>query len=122
MGANGTLSDAAVAAAAEERPEGEDGEAMIFRGSNYSLPRTIAALALWLGGIHFNVILILASLFLFPLRLAALCVPSPSYLFRMVPFFNCCSSKRPLFLPTKQNSIFFLFLFLVCSCPPVHVC
>ncbi|KAM0903139.1 hypothetical protein ACQ4PT_018919 [Festuca glaucescens] len=74
MGANGTLSEAAVAAAEEERPEGVGGEAMMFRGSNYSLPRTIAALALWLGGIHFNVILILASLFLFPLRLAALVV------------------------------------------------
>ena len=72
MGANGTRSESdAVAAGEEEMPEGE---AMMFRGSNYSLPRTIAALALWLGGIHFNVLLILASLFLFPLRLAALCV------------------------------------------------
>lgn len=81
MGANGALDDAPAAVAGEqERPradgeeEEEEGGATVFRGTNYSLPRTIAALALWLGGIHFNVLLILASLFLFPLRLAALVV------------------------------------------------
>uniref|UniRef100_A0A0D9WPW4 Acyltransferase n=1 Tax=Leersia perrieri TaxID=77586 RepID=A0A0D9WPW4_9ORYZ len=74
MGANGN--DAAVA----ERPMGgaaarvavAEGEATVFRGADYSLPRTTVALALWLGGIHFNVLLVLASLFLFPLRVAAL--------------------------------------------------
>ncbi|CAM0912083.1 unnamed protein product [Alopecurus aequalis] len=71
MGANGARSEEEAPWEEEERPEGE---AMTFRRSNYSLPRTIAALALWLGGIHFNVLLILASLFLFPLRVAALVV------------------------------------------------
>ncbi|XP_006656043.3 diacylglycerol O-acyltransferase 2D isoform X2 [Oryza brachyantha] len=46
----------------------------VFHGAGYSLPRTTVALALWLGGIHFNVLLVLASLFLFPLRVAALVV------------------------------------------------
>jgi hypothetical protein len=55
MGWNGTRGDAVVAG--EERPEPEDGGAMMNRGSNYSLPRTIAALALWLGGMHFHVFL-----------------------------------------------------------------
>jgi hypothetical protein len=36
--------------AGEERPKPEDVRAMMNRSSNYSLPRTIAALALWLGG------------------------------------------------------------------------
>ncbi|PNT75993.1 hypothetical protein BRADI_1g42650v3 [Brachypodium distachyon] len=78
MGATGTLAAAAAAAGSEEEEkvemEGGTAAAMVFRGTNYSLPRTIAALVLWLGGIHFNVLLILASLFLFPLRVAALVV------------------------------------------------
>ncbi|KAM3209588.1 hypothetical protein ACQJBY_063966 [Aegilops geniculata] len=92
MGANGALDDApAGVAGKEERPpaegqeeEEEEGGATVFRGTNYSLPRTIAALALWLGGIHFNVLLILASLFLFPLRLAALVV-ALQLIFMVIP-------------------------------------
>ncbi|VAI85525.1 unnamed protein product [Triticum turgidum subsp. durum] len=91
MGANGALDDAPAAVAGEqERPradgeeEEEEGGATVFRGTNYSLPRTIAALALWLGGIHFNVLLILASLFLFPLRLAALVV-ALQLIFMVIP-------------------------------------
>jgi 2-acylglycerol O-acyltransferase 2 len=41
---------------------------------DYSLPRTTLALALWLGGIHFNVLLVLASLFLLSRRTAAMSV------------------------------------------------
>ncbi|KAG8094422.1 hypothetical protein GUJ93_ZPchr0012g22025 [Zizania palustris] len=73
--------------AAAERPAGvgagESG-AMVFRGADYSLPRTTVALALWLGGIHFNVVLVLASLFLFPLRVAALVVAF-QLLFMLIP-------------------------------------
>ena len=52
----------------------EDGTA-VFRGKAYSPLRTTLALALWLGAIHFNVFLVLASLFLFPRRVAALYAP-----------------------------------------------
>ena len=54
----------------------EDGTA-VFRGTAYSPLRTTVALALWLGAIHFNAFLVLASLFLFPRRVAALYAPPP---------------------------------------------
>jgi hypothetical protein len=57
------------AAAAVERAE--DGST-VFRATAYSPLRTTVALALCLGAIHFNAALVLASLFLFPRRLAAL--------------------------------------------------
>ena len=116
MGANGDRSESdAVAAGEEEMPEAE-GEAMMFRGSNYSLPRTIAALALWLGGIHFNVLLILASLFLFPLRLAALCVQfrSAPVLFQRFFFIFRLLERYALFVPLRGKRAF-LFLRLFSS-------
>jgi 2-acylglycerol O-acyltransferase 2 len=70
MGADGGLNRAA------EKPlDGEGGEARVFRCTDYSLPRTTLALTLWLGGIHFNVLLVLASLFLLSRRAAAMSVP-----------------------------------------------
>ncbi|THU67532.1 hypothetical protein C4D60_Mb05t25640 [Musa balbisiana] len=42
----------------------------VFQGTEYSPFRTIVALALWLGAIHFNAALVLATLLLLPLRLA----------------------------------------------------
>lgn len=55
MGANGN--DVVAAAAAGESPMGAarvvaEGGATVFRGADYSLPRTTVALALWLGGIR----------------------------------------------------------------------
>ncbi|KAG1359019.1 putative Diacylglycerol O-acyltransferase 2 [Cocos nucifera] len=47
------------------------GEAAVYRGTEYSVVRTIVALALWLGLIHFNVALVLTALLLLPARLAA---------------------------------------------------
>jgi diacylglycerol O-acyltransferase 2, plant len=70
MGADGGLNRAA-----EKPRDGEGGEARVFRCTDYSLPRTTLALALWLGGIHFNVLLVLASLFLLSGRAAAMSVP-----------------------------------------------
>jgi len=61
-------------AEAPQRGEG-GGDARVFRCTDYSLPRTTLALALWLGGIHFNGLLVLASLFLLSLRAAAMSVP-----------------------------------------------
>ncbi|AQL03435.1 Diacylglycerol O-acyltransferase 2 [Zea mays] len=69
MGADGGLNRAA-----EKPRDGEGGEARVFRCTDYSLPRTTLALALWLGGIHFNVLLVLASLFLLSGRAAAIVV------------------------------------------------
>jgi 2-acylglycerol O-acyltransferase 2 len=63
--------------AAETPQDGEgggSGDARVFRCMDYSLPRTTLALALWLGGIHFNVLLVLASLFLLSRRTAAMSV------------------------------------------------
>lgn len=65
--ANG-LSNGAAAAAGERADDGTT----VFRGTAYSPLRTTVALALWLGAIHFNAFLVLASLFLFPRRVAAL--------------------------------------------------
>nr|CAB3470444.1 unnamed protein product [Digitaria exilis] len=70
MGADGGLNRAA--ATPRDGQEGED--ARVFRSTDYSLPRTTLALALWLGGIHFNVLLVLASLFLLSRRTAAIVV------------------------------------------------
>ncbi|KAH0462434.1 hypothetical protein IEQ34_010009 [Dendrobium chrysotoxum] len=44
----------------------------IFQGTDYSTIRTTVALTLWLGAIHFNAVLIIASLLLLPARIAAL--------------------------------------------------
>ncbi|KAJ1280706.1 hypothetical protein BS78_04G253200 [Paspalum vaginatum] len=77
-GTNG-LSDGA--AAAGERAG--DGTA-VFRGTAYSPLRTTVALALWLGAIHFNAFLVLASLFLFPRRVAALVLATQLF-FMFVP-------------------------------------
>ncbi|GJM99881.1 hypothetical protein PR202_ga17020 [Eleusine coracana subsp. coracana] len=77
MGADGGLRDRATAAATGEPGEVEGdvgGGARVFRCTEYSLPGTSLALALWLGGIHFNVFLVLASLFLFSRRTAAIVV------------------------------------------------
>jgi diacylglycerol O-acyltransferase 2, plant len=85
------------AAATGERAE--DGTT-VFRGTAYSPLRTTVALALWLGAIHFNAFLVLASLFLFPRRVAALyAVASPllssAYFAQFSELFltasiNCC--------------------------------
>uniref|UniRef100_A0A0D9VK62 Acyltransferase n=1 Tax=Leersia perrieri TaxID=77586 RepID=A0A0D9VK62_9ORYZ len=61
----------------------EDGST-VFRGTAYSPLRTTVALALWLGSIHFNAFLLLASLFLFPRRLAALVLATQLF-FMFVP-------------------------------------
>lgn len=68
MGA-GTNNGLSNGAAAGQRAD--DGTT-VFRGTAYSPLRTTVALALWLGAIHFNAFLVLASLFLFPRRVAAL--------------------------------------------------
>lgn len=66
-GTNG-LSNGAPASTGERADDGTT----VFRGTAYSPLRTTAALALWLGAIHLNAFLVLASLFLFPRRVAAL--------------------------------------------------
>lgn len=53
------------------------GKPAVFKGTDYSLVRTIVALVLWLGAIHFNVALVLASLLLFPIHIAVVFVSSP---------------------------------------------
>ncbi|RRT84729.1 hypothetical protein B296_00010994 [Ensete ventricosum] len=60
----------------EHRKGGE--QPAVFQATEYSPLRTTVALALWLGGIHFNVALVLATLLLLPLRLAAASVSSSS--------------------------------------------
>nr|CAB3467957.1 unnamed protein product [Digitaria exilis] len=72
MGADGGRNRAAETPGDGQGQEGED--ARVFRSTDYSLPRTTLALALWLGGIHFNVLLVLASLFLLSRRTAAIVV------------------------------------------------
>jgi diacylglycerol O-acyltransferase 2, plant len=74
------------AAATGERAE--DGTT-VFRGTAYSPLRTTVALALWLGAIHFNAFLVLASLFLFPRRVAAL--------------YALASPPPPLILPGSRS-------------------
>lgn len=45
-------------------------EPAVFQRTDYSLFHTIVALAVWLGAIHFNVVLVLMAFILFPFRLA----------------------------------------------------
>ncbi|PKA60384.1 Diacylglycerol O-acyltransferase 2 [Apostasia shenzhenica] len=59
-------------------------EPAVFRGTDYSLVRTMVALAIWLGTIHFNAVLVLASLLLLPPRVAA-AVFALQLLFMVVP-------------------------------------
>ncbi|TVU11390.1 hypothetical protein EJB05_44975 [Eragrostis curvula] len=76
MGADGGV-DGRAPASTGKPAEGEGdggGGARVFRCTDYSLPRTSLALALWLGGIHFNVVLVLASLFLLSRRTTAIVV------------------------------------------------
>ncbi|GJM86630.1 hypothetical protein PR202_ga02507 [Eleusine coracana subsp. coracana] len=68
------------AAAGERTADGTT----VFRGTAYSPLRTTVALALWLGAIHFNAFLVLASLFLFPRRVAALVLATQLF-FMFVP-------------------------------------
>ncbi|KAL0919401.1 hypothetical protein M5K25_011493 [Dendrobium thyrsiflorum] len=56
----------------------------IFQGTDYSTFRTTVALTLWLGAIHFNAALIIASLLLLPARIAAL-VFAVQLLFMVIP-------------------------------------
>ncbi|VAI60073.1 unnamed protein product [Triticum turgidum subsp. durum] len=79
MGAGNGLSNGA-AAAAEAAPDGTT----VFRATAYSPLRTTLALALWLGAIHFNILLVLASLFLLPRRVAAMVLGTQLF-FMLVP-------------------------------------
>ncbi|KQK01007.1 diacylglycerol O-acyltransferase 2D isoform X2 [Brachypodium distachyon] len=56
----------------------------VFKATAYSPLRTTVALALWLGGIHLNVVLVLASLFLLPRRIAAMVLGTQLF-FMLVP-------------------------------------
>ncbi|RCV08050.1 hypothetical protein SEVIR_1G300400v4 [Setaria viridis] len=82
MGAGTTTNGLPNGAAAKGERAG-DGTA-VFRGTAYAPLRTTVALALWLGAIHFNVFLVLASLFLFPRRVAALVLATQLF-FMFVP-------------------------------------
>ncbi|XP_062222207.1 diacylglycerol O-acyltransferase 2D-like [Phragmites australis] len=77
------LSNSAAAAAAAAGEKAEDGTT-VFRGTAYSPLRTTAALAMWLGSIHLNAFLVLASLFLFPRRVAVLVLATQLF-FMFVP-------------------------------------
>ncbi|KAK8926359.1 Diacylglycerol O-acyltransferase 2 [Platanthera zijinensis] len=46
----------------------------VCKGTDYSLFRTTVALAVWVGAIHFNVVLVLLSLLLLPARAGILFV------------------------------------------------
>lgn len=56
----------------------------VCKGTDYSLFRTTVALAVWVGAIHFNVLLVLFSLFLLPAR-AALLVFALQLFFMVIP-------------------------------------
>ncbi|KAG0490365.1 hypothetical protein HPP92_007228 [Vanilla planifolia] len=58
------------AADGDARCSVDDGRPAVFRGKDYSVVPTTVALAVWLGAIHFNAILILMSAVLLPARLA----------------------------------------------------
>ncbi|KAJ0969397.1 hypothetical protein J5N97_022274 [Dioscorea zingiberensis] len=59
-----------MAAGANREDSAGPGSPAVFKGTEYSLVRTMVALALWLGAIQLNVALVLAALFLLPFRLA----------------------------------------------------
>ncbi|KAF7046388.1 hypothetical protein CFC21_055419 [Triticum aestivum] len=70
------------------RENEEDGSTVFRPGTAASSPvRTVVALALWLGAIHFNLLLVLASVFVFPGRIAAL-VLGTQLLFMFAPVSN----------------------------------
>jgi hypothetical protein len=51
-----------------------DPKEKVFTGTDYSGFKTMVALAIWLGGIHINVVLVLLELFLLPPRIALMLV------------------------------------------------
>uniref|UniRef100_A0ACD5UVE4 Uncharacterized protein n=1 Tax=Avena sativa TaxID=4498 RepID=A0ACD5UVE4_AVESA len=72
IGSGTSRKDTAYAVAGEEEEDG----AMVFRptAASYSPVRTVVALVLWLGAIHMNLSLLLASAFFFSRRTAALVI------------------------------------------------
>ncbi|CAM0944547.1 unnamed protein product [Alopecurus aequalis] len=77
MGAGNGLSNGAA-------PEAAADGTTVFRATAYAPLRTTVALALWLGAIHFNVLLLLASIFLLPRRIAAMVLGTQLF-FMLVP-------------------------------------
>ncbi|KAF3338680.1 diacylglycerol O-acyltransferase 2-like protein [Carex littledalei] len=56
----------------------------VFTGTEYSGFKTMLSLAIWLGGIHFNVVLVLLELFVLPPRIA-LMVLAVQLFFMVIP-------------------------------------
>ncbi|XP_078438924.1 diacylglycerol acyltransferase family [Wolffia australiana] len=88
------------AAMAEEARGGEDGAPLaaqpsVFRGSANSAVPTIVALAIWLGSIHFNTALVLATLLFLPSRLA-LVVFAVLVVFMVIPINDASSWGKKL--------------------------
>lgn len=54
----------------------------VFTGTEYSRFKTMVALAIWLGGIHINVVLVMLELFLLPPRIALMSVSFSLFDFR----------------------------------------
>ncbi|KAH7674014.1 Diacylglycerol acyltransferase protein [Dioscorea alata] len=71
------------------------GSPAMFKGTDYSLPRTMVALALWLGAIHFNVVLVLVALLFLPTRLG-LAVLALQLFFMVIPLNEKSSLGRRL--------------------------
>ncbi|KAG6472821.1 hypothetical protein ZIOFF_070299 [Zingiber officinale] len=87
------------------------GKPAVFKRTDYSLLRTIVALVLLLGAIHFNVALVLAALLLFPAHIAIAFVSSRrSFVFgyephSVLPIALCALGEDAKFMPLRKMKV-----------------
>jgi 2-acylglycerol O-acyltransferase 2 len=85
--------------------------------------RTLVALSLWPGAFHFNLVLVIACIFVFPARVAVLYV-CPSYYIYFILFFICVmiSDKYIMLLHMHATQVVGCKIIYLHACMHVYAC